>query len=127
MALTDKELFVHIATSIQFALSLGDLDKETKTRILIKLVEKFCPGLTYTEWRDVFFAVEALKRPLAKELIKVVERKDYAKIADQHLKVFKYSPEEYQKRMKNINIDIEEIKRRMEEWLIGTKNHDLLG
>ena len=115
MALTDKELFVHIATSIQFALSLGDLDKETKTRILIKLVEKFCPGLTYTEWRDVFFAVEALKRPLAKELIKVVERKDYAKIADQHLKVFKYSPEEYQKRMKNINIDIEEIKRRMEE------------
>lgn len=115
MALTDKELFVYIATSIQYALTLDDLDKETKTRILIKLVEKFCPALTYTEWRDVFFAVEALKRPLAEELIKVVERKDYAKIADKHLKVFKYSPEDYQNKMKDININIDEIKRRMEE------------
>lgn len=111
LMLSDREKFIYIATSIQHALMTNDLDKETQTRILIKMVEKFCPRIKYSEWRDIFYSVEDIKENLAVELIKCVESKDYEQIHAKFLKVFGYTQEEYEPRMKKLNIDIDKVKQ----------------
>lgn len=113
MTLSDREIFTYIAVSVQQALVFEDLDNETRTRILIKMVENFCPTLTYKDWIDVFYSVEELKDKLSWKLLEIVEKKDYIKIAEKHLKAFNYKETDYQAKLQELNINIDQVKERL--------------
>lgn len=111
--LSDRELFLYITTNLHHALVLENISKETKTRILIKLVEKHCPKLKKKDWVELFMEAEKLRIPLYYDLLNIVEEKDYKNIAEQHQKAFNYNNQDYLELAKRENIDLTRIKDKL--------------
>jgi len=94
---------VYICVSLEHALTFQTLSKETKTRILIKLAEKFCPEIKYSEWNEIFSDVENIRPEIIKQTLQIIQAKDYAIIAEQHQKIFGYSDDEYIEKLENLD------------------------
>lgn len=104
---------MYIATNLHHALVLENISRETKTRILIKLVEKHCPKLKMKDWLEIFIEAEKLRIPLYYDLLNIVEEKDYYNIAEQHKKTFDFNDQDYLEIAKRENIDLTKIKEKL--------------